>query len=131
VNKVTLLPFEVAHGLHSRPLPRQPQKRDEGDGGRGCWGGTEEEIELLAVDAGYAIHEITARAEGDGLIRFGEEGTCPPDVDCQDISLLKFLEGGFGTKGCREPKVQVQISKELCGGGGEHTRWWQMSHPAF
>jgi hypothetical protein len=106
------------------------KKRDEGDGGKGVLD-TEEEIELLAVDAGYAVHEITARAEGDGLIRFGKEGTCPPDVDRQDISLLEFFEGGFGTQGCREPKVQVQISKELCGGGGERTRWWQMSHPAF
>jgi hypothetical protein len=70
--------------------------------------GTEEKIELLAVDAGYAVHEITARAEGDGFIWFGEEGTCPPHVDRQDISLLEFFEGGFGAKGCREPASQVR-----------------------
>jgi hypothetical protein len=71
---------------------------------------------LLAIDAGYAVHEITARTEGDGFIGFGEEGTSPSDVDCEDISLLEFFKGGFGAKSCREPNAQVQISIRGCVG---------------
>jgi hypothetical protein len=85
---------------------------------------------LLAVDAGYAVHEITARAEGDGFIWFGEEGTRPSHVDREDISLLEFFERGFGTKGCREPKAQVRKGDSLMGREAG-TRWWRKSHPAF
>jgi hypothetical protein len=85
------------------------------------WGCTVEKIILLTVDAGYAIHEITAQAEGKGFFAVGEHGTCSGDVDGEDISFLELFKGRFGAKGCSEPAPDkmVRDGPSTSGWGGE------------